>query len=38
VLAYVKNPVPEHLFAMVRGQKLPLMPTNLPFVPHRYHR
>jgi aminomethyltransferase len=38
VLAYVKNPVPETLFAMVRGQKLPLMCTNLPFVPHRYHR
>jgi aminomethyltransferase len=37
-LAYITNPVPEHLFAMVRGQKLPLMPTNLPFVPHRYHR
>jgi len=37
-LAYVTNPVPEALFAVVRGQNLPLMRTTLPFVPHRYHR
>ena len=38
MLAYITTPVPEPLFAMVRGQKLPLMRTTLPFVPHRYHR
>jgi aminomethyltransferase len=38
VLAYLKNPIPQALFADVRGQKLPLTRTALPFVPHRYHR
>jgi aminomethyltransferase len=31
-------PIGTRLFADVRGQRIPLVVSNMPFVPHRYHR
>jgi aminomethyltransferase len=32
------TPIGTRLFADVRGQRIPLAVSDMPFVPHRYHR
>jgi aminomethyltransferase len=32
------TPIGTRLFADVRGQRIPLVVSDMPFVPHRYHR
>ena len=36
MLGYVRTGAPETLFAMVRGARLPVRISKLPFVPKRY--